>query len=340
MIAGPLESVLADRIRSLAVVGELLYDEALLPKPRYINDHAGVPFVRDAAAESRWNAMLERADVLFGYPGDSGAGLAAALARAPHVRFVQGTAAGAGGHVKAAALSADVLQRVRFCTAAGAHGGMLAEFAFYGLLALRKDARRLQRLRDERSWEHFAMGELDGSRISIVGMGQIGCAVALRARAFGMHVIAVNRTGEVHALGDETVAAASLSDILPSSDAVVVTLPLTDKTQHLIDAKAIAALPAHGILINVGRGPVVDNDALVAALEQNRIAGAVLDVFDPEPLPPDNPLWTLPNVIFAPHTAALSVHENQRIVDIFCDNLQRLAADRPLRNVVNLAEFY
>jgi phosphoglycerate dehydrogenase-like enzyme len=90
----------------------------------------------------------------------------------------------------------------------------------------------------------------------------------------------------------------------------------------------------------VGRGAVVDNAALVAALQTNRLAGAVLDVFDPEPLPPENPLWAMDNVIFSPHTAALSRHENARIVELFCDNLERFASGRPLRNAVNLIEFY
>ena len=91
---------------------------------------------------------------------------------------------------------------------------------------------------------------------------------------------------------------------------------------------------------SVGRGTVVDQDALVEALRSGAIAGAVLDVFTPEPLPPDNPLWTMENVVFSPHTAALSVHENARIVDLFCDNLERFAAGRPLRNIVSMTEFY
>jgi len=184
------------------------------------------------------------------------------------------------------------------------------------------------------------MGELDGSRIAIVGMGQIGCALASRARAFGMHVVAVNRTGEAHPLADETRATTAISDACAMCDAVVVTLPLTDRTTNLVDAAAIAAMPPHGILVNVGRGAVVDNAALTVALQTGRIAGAVLDVFDPEPLPADSPLWRMSNVILSPHTAALSEHENRRIVALFCDNLERLAHDRPLRNAVNLSEFY
>jgi phosphoglycerate dehydrogenase-like enzyme len=340
MISSPLEPELAERVRALGVVDELFYDELLLPEPRYPNDHGGSPVARDSVATARWNAMLAEANVLYGYPAESSAGLYDALALGPNVRFVQGTSAGMGAHIRRAALGAEVLRRVRFASAAGVHAGMLAEFVFYGLLSLRKDARRLQRVRAQRRWEHFVMGELDGSRIAILGMGQIGCAIAVRARAFGMHVAAVTRTGDAHALADETYATAALREAAARCDALVVTLPLTDRTVNLVSAETLAALPAHGIVANVGRGAVVDNAALVAALQTNRLAGAVLDVFDPEPLPPENPLWAMDNVIFSPHTAALSRHENARIVELFCDNLERFASGRPLRNAVNLIEFY
>ncbi len=340
MIASPLEPELAARVAALGVVDELLYDQALLPEARYPNDHGGLPVARDVAGEARWNAMLARADVLFGYPDESTAGLIEALALAPNVRFVQGTSAGMGAHVKRANFGPDVLDRVRFASAAGVHAAMLAEFVFYGLLALRKDALRLQRIREERRWDHYVMGELDGSRLAIAGMGQIGRAIAVRARAFGMHVIALNRTGAPDALADETHATSAIVAVAARCDALVVTLPITDRTTGLVGAEAIAALGERAILVNVGRGGVVDNGALVAALQARRIAGAVLDVFASEPLPAESPLWELPNVIFSPHTAALSQHENRRIIEVFCENLERLSNGRPLRNAVNLGEFY
>jgi len=340
MIASPLEPALAERVRASSVVDELLYDETLLPQARYPNDHSGRPVELDAIGVSRWNAMLARADVLFGYPAESSAGLACALECAPRVRFVQGTSAGMGAHVRRAALGEDVLRRVRFASAAGVHAGMLAEFVFYGLLAIRKDARRLACIRHARAWEHFVMGELDGSRIAIVGMGQIGCALASRARAFGMDVVALTRTGTAHPLADETFATSAITGVVATCDAVAITLPLTDHTVDLMGASAIAAMPPHGVLANVGRGGVVDNAALIAALQAGRIAGAVLDVFATEPLPPDSPLWTMENVILSPHTAALSAHENRRIVDLFCENLERFASGRTLRNALNLAEYY
>jgi phosphoglycerate dehydrogenase-like enzyme len=341
MISSPLEPEHVLRIGAVEVVDEVLYDPALLPPVRYPNDHGGDPnFTRDARQEARWNRMLERANVLFGYPKESSEELARALASAPRAHFVQGTSAGMGAHVRRAQLPQATLDRVAFASAAGVHAGMLAEFAFHGLLSLRKDAARLARMRAERAWLHYPMGELDGSTIAIVGMGQIGTAIATRARAFGMRVIGVARTNAPHPAADLTFATTDIVAAFAQSDAVAITLPMTDKTRGLVDATALAALRPSAIVVNVGRGTVLDQRALTAMLLDGRLAGAVLDVFDPEPLPPDDPLWTLPNVVMSPHTAALSIHENARITALFCDNLRRRAAGKPLRNRVNLEEFY
>jgi phosphoglycerate dehydrogenase-like enzyme len=341
MIVSPLEAAL---VRSIAVASpesEIVFEPDLLPPVRYPSDHRGPPdWRRGPEAEVRWQALLAAADIFYGIPGDTGAGLATALGRAPNVRFVQGTSAGAGELVRAAALDRAVLERVAFASAAGVHGGMLAEFVFGGILALRKDFRYLERVRAERRWPHFASGELAGSSIAIVGMGGIGTAVARIARAFEMRTIAVTRDGAPHPAADATVPMASLGDVFAESDAVVVTLPGTAQTQRIVSEAVIARLRPSAIFCNVGRGSVVDQAALVRALANGAIAGAVLDVFDPEPLPPDDPLWTLDNVVFSPHTMALSVHENERIVALFCDNLQRLERGLPLRNRVDTVEFY
>jgi phosphoglycerate dehydrogenase-like enzyme len=336
MIATPLEPQLVDRIAASSPGIDVAFAPELLPAPRYPSDHRGVDgFARDVAGEASWNAMLREADVLYGVPGDTGPTLAAALAHAPALRWVQGTAAGAGEQVRAAKLSSADLERVTFTSAAGVHGGMLAEFAFYGLLALRKDAARLADIRARRAWDHYAMGELEGSTIAVVGMGSIGEAIAKRSRAIG-----VARTAAPRADCDETVALADAAQAYARADAIAVTLPGTDATRGIIDRAAIAAWKPNTVFINVGRGVVIDQAALIDALTAGAIAGAVLDVFAAEPLAADNPLWTLPNVIFSPHTAALSTRENERIVELFCDNIRRYAARQPLRNVVNTAEFY
>ena len=140
-----------------------------------------------------------------------------------------------------------------------------------------------------------------------------------------MHTIGLTRTGQPRPDVDETRATTALFETAREADALAITLPMTDATTGLVSANVIAALPSHAVVINVGRGSVVDEAALVAALTAERIAGAVLDVFAHEPLPSDSPLWTLPNVIMSSHTAALSVHENARIVALFAENLGRFA---------------
>ena len=218
LIASPLDAELAARIAAVDIVAALAYDPELLPVPRYPNDHAGTPRASTPDLQDRFDSMLARADVLFGYPDESAAGLRRSLERGPKIRFVQGTSAGMGAHIRRADLPPEVLERVAFASAAGVHAGMLAEFAFYGLLTLRKDARRLARIRANRGWDHYTMGELEGSTLAIVGMGQIGVAMAIRARAFGMHVIGVTRSGAPHPAVDETVSTADLaSSAQPSS---------------------------------------------------------------------------------------------------------------------------
>lgn len=342
MIATPVEPELVDRIRAVDPRSEVLYEAALLPPIRYPADHRGEPdFARDAAGEARWQAMIARSDVLYGIPGDTASGLADAVRRAPNLRWIQATAAGAGEQVRAAKLG-DALERVIVTTAAGVHGTVLAEFVYAGALWLLRDMDRLATVRAARSWVHYPTRELFGGTLVVVGMGSIGAAVARVGRAFGMSVIGVTRDGAPRpgAEADEMLALTQLTRAFARADLAVVTLPATELTTGIVDADAIAALPPGAIFANVGRGAAVDEPALLAALQARAIRGAVLDVFAQEPLPPEHPFWTMDNVILSPHTAALSVHENARIVDLFCDNLRCYAEGKPLRNVVDTHEFY
>jgi phosphoglycerate dehydrogenase-like enzyme len=342
VIATPVEPELVERIRAVDPRNEILYDAALLPPARYPADHRGDPdFARDAAGEARWQAMLAQADVLYGIPADTPAGLADAVRRAPSLRWVQATAAGAGELVRAADLGA-ALERVIVTTAAGVHGSVLAEFVYAGALWLLRDMDRMAADRAARVWAHYPNRELHGGTLVVVGMGSIGAAVARVGRAFGMTTIGLTRDGAPRpgAETDETMPLTQLTRALARADLAVVTLPATELTTGVVDAEAIAALPPGAIFANVGRGAVVDEAALLAALQAKAIRGAVLDVFAQEPLPPEHPFWTMDNVVLSPHTAALSVHENARIVDLFLDNLRRYAAGRPLRNVVDTHEFY
>lgn len=190
-------------------------------------------------------------------------------------------------------------------------------------------------------WDHYPMAELRGLTLLVVGLGKIGLEVARLAKSFGMHVIGINRTGESDSSDvQETHDVSALSDLVAVADALVISLPLTDETRGLIDADAIAAMKPTAIIVNVGRGGVIDEDALLEALCQRRLAGAALDVYATEPLPAQSALWELPNVLLSPHTAALSVHENERIVALFAENLRRYLRRDELLSRVSSERFY
>jgi len=316
---------------------QVVYAPELLPQVRYPNDHQGVEdFRRAPDDERRWWEMIAGAEVLYGLPSDSPEGLARAVRCAPGLRWVQATSAGAGEQVGAAGLSLEELERVTVTSAAGVHARPLAEWVLLGLLAFTKELPRLLADQHAHRWGHYPVGELSGRTLLIVGLGQIGEEVARLAAAFGMRVIGVNRSGrtdspDVHEVGRTS----GLDAYLPEADAIVISAPLTEETRGLIDAAAIAQMKPGAILVNVGRGGVVDEPAMIEALRSGRLAGAALEVFAREPLPADSPLWDLPNVLVSPHTAGLSMREDERIVSLFVENLGRYLRGDPLQNRVD-----
>ena len=344
LIASPLEAELAARIQAAEPRAEVLFEPELLPPARYPADHLGDPgFRRHAEGERRWRALLDRAEVLFGVPGDSAKGLAEVVAEAPRLRWVHATSAGAGEMVRRAGLAPDALERVTVTTSSGVHAVPLAEFSLLGMLAVAKELPRLVEDQRARAWPEVRrpLRELSGQTVFLVGLGEIGREVARLAKAFGMRTVGFRRTeGPPPDWVDEVHGPGRLAELAGGADAMVVSLPLTEQTAGLIDRSVLEALPPGCIFVNVGRGGVVDEAALVDVLSGRRIAGAVLDVFATEPLPPGSPLWDLPNVIVTPHAAALSARENERIVELFVANLARYLDGRPLRKVVEPGVFY
>jgi phosphoglycerate dehydrogenase-like enzyme len=345
MIATPLEEELAERVAAADPRVELLFDPDLLPPARYPGDHGGDPEFRlDPDREARWRAMLDRAEVLLGIPGDSADALAGLLAGAhPGLRWIHATSAGAGELLRRAGLDRGALDRVVVTTSSGVHAVPLAEFAILGLLAVAKDLPGLAAAQRTRSWPTVRrpLRELRGQTLVLVGLGEIGREVARLGKALGMRTVGVRRRhGAPPPFTDEVHGADRLPELAGRADAMVVSLPLTDETAGLLDRATIERLPPACIFVNVGRGGVVDEAALVDALRERRIAGAVLDVFATEPLPPGSPLWTLPNVLVSPHAAALSEHENERIVELFVANLRRFLAGEPLPNRIEPGIWY
>jgi phosphoglycerate dehydrogenase-like enzyme len=328
LITSFLEPGLVDRIRA-AWHGEVRYEPSLVPQPRYAADHGGVRPELAAAGEARWRDLLARADICFDFDWWQPGSL---LANCPKLRWVQATSAGIGGFVRRHGLDAgDVV----FTTAAGTHAVPLTEFALTGALYLIKGVPELLDRQRRHHWERYTTRALHGRRVTVVGLGRIGRHVATTFAALGTRVVGVGRPGgSTPDLPDVTVVdTGALDGVLPDTDVLILSTPLTDETHHLIDRRRLALLPGGAVLVNIARGPVLDQAALVDALAEGRLGGAALDVTDPEPLPVDSPLWDRQDVLISPHSASTLATENELIVDLFTDNLGRWRDGRPLRNV-------
>jgi phosphoglycerate dehydrogenase-like enzyme len=342
VIASPLDAELVERLRAVDERLDVRFEPELLPSPRYPSDHHGEDgFERTPEQEERFTELVAGAEVLFGIPAELPERLAWAVRIAPGLRFVQATAAGAGQQVRRAGLTAAELERVAISSASGVHAVPLAEWSIFGLLAFAKDLPRLRRDGAERAWPHYPTTELRGQTLLVVGVGAIGLEVARLASAFGMRVVGVKReTGERVPHVDSLHPPEQLRELVGDAHAIVVTLPLTDETRGLIDRDTIERMRDGAVFVNVGRGRVVDEEALIDALRSGKLAGAALDVTYKEPLPPESPLWEMENVILSPHTAALSWHENERIVELFAENLRRYLRGDGLLSRVRTTVFY
>ena len=225
----------------------------------------------------------------------------------------------------------------------GAFKGPLADWVIAVMLFFAFDLRRVIRQQEQVVWEPFIGDALKGRTLGIVGYGAIGSAAASRARTFGMNIAALRRRQELFE-GDTTVdrsySPPQLKELMAASDYLLVTTPLTAATRGMIGEAEIAAMKSTSVIINVGRGPVIDEAALVRALESGRIRGAALDVFNTEPLPSDHPFWRLQNVLLSPHTADRVQGFLEPAFECFFENLGRFINGRPLLNVVDKAAGY
>jgi len=265
--------------------------------------------------------------------------IAAALRRAPGLRWIHARSAGLDR-----VLVPEVVAHPAVVTnGRGAFSPALAEFVLAALLFFAKDLRRLVAQQAAAAWSPFDMERLEGRTVGIVGYGDIGRAVAARLRPLGAHVLALRRRPERSSedpLVRETVPPERLRDLLARSDDVVVTLPLTPSTRGLVSRDAVAAMKRTAVLVNVGRGPVVDEPALVEALEEGRIRGAALDVFETEPLPAGHAFWRLPNVLLSPHCADHAPGWVDESMRVFLRQLLRFRNGEPLLDVVDKAAGY
>ena len=339
LIASPLEDDLVARLRSVAPDRLLvLHDPHLLPPPRYRADHGGDPaFQRTPEQQARWQGMLARATILFDLPA------AGDLPHLSRLAWVQATSTGVGPRV--ARLGLDRLG-ILVTTARGVHAGPLAEWVFMALLTHLRGYDRLRQDQADRRWERHAGEDLAGRTLVLIGAGDLARGCARVAHAFDMRVIAVARDPareRAHAgLFDAVMPASELPLALGMADAVVMTAPHTPQTERMLDARAFGEMRRGAMFVNIGRGQTVDHAALVEALRSGQLAFAALDVTDPEPLPADSPLWSMPNVLISPHSASTVSRENARITEIFCANLICWLEGRriDMRNVLDTQLMY
>ena len=332
LIASYLEPEHVERIRQVDRAVEVLYDPELVARPRYAADHTGGPFSRTPDQEQRWRAMLARATILFDFDRPAGRDLPAL---APRVRWIQATSAGIGEYMSRMGYGQSMPQTV-YTTASGVHAQPLMEFCFMVMFALHKQLPHALREQRARRWARFATGEVRGQTLAIVGVGGVGKEIARIGQQLGMRTIGVKRSvagvdpASLHL--DLLYGQGDLAKALPEAQNLVLIAPHTSETEGMIGARELALLPAGAVFINVARGALVDEQALVGALRSGHLLGAGLDVFREEPLPAESPLWAMDNVFIFPHSASTTDRENARITDLFCENLRLYLAGKPLRN--------
>lgn len=229
--------------------------------------------------------------------------------------------------------------KVVLTNGSGVFSPSLGEFALAAILYFAKDLRRMIRNQVAGLWEQFDVSMVEGSTLGVVGYGSIGRAVASRARALGMKVLALKRrfseTSQNDPLVDRVYGSEQLLDMLSQCDYIVVTVPLTEQTRGLIGKKEFAAMKDNAVLINVGRGPTIDEEAMIAALSEGRIGGAALDVFDQEPLPQGHAFYRLKNVLLSPHCADHTPDWHENAMRFFLAQLERFRRGELLLNIVD-----
>ena len=259
-----------------------------------------------------------------------------------NLRWIQMTWAGANKYTSAP----DYPEKVVLTSASGAYGYVISEYILSGLLALTKKLFLYRAQLQDGGWYRLENDDtLEGKRVLILGTGDIGQETAKKLKAFGAYTVGICRTsGKTNPFFDEMYTVEQLDAQLPSADIVVIALPGTAETTGMFDAKRISKMKPSAVLVNVGRGFIVDTDALTDVLQNGALKGAVLDVADPEPLSEQHPLRFMENVVLTPHVSGIGWAENmftrKRILDIFCENIRRDKEKAPKKNVIDLCKGY
>lgn len=330
LITAAFPSQLVDKIR--AVSPNLQIEQRTLPNGRWPED---------------W---VTEAEVYYAY------GAVPPLTKAPNLQWVQTHYAGVDSLQSSDLWGSDTL----ITTASGVHAANMAQYALTQILAWAHRVPNWFNYKQTKSWarnrwETFVPQELGGKTLGILGYGSIGRELARLAKPFGMKILVTKRdarqlkeTGYAApgqgdpegTLPDRVYPSEATRSMVAECDFVVITLPLTERTHYLFDDELFKAMKQNAYLVNIGRGAIINESALVRALRKNWLGGVGLDVFETEPLPEDSPLWEMNNVIMTPHVSGFTPHYDERATDIFAENMRRYLAGEPLLNLVNREEGY
>lgn len=255
--------------------------------------------------------------------------------RAPNLSWIQGSGAGVEQFARAGVDQSKVI----LTNSAGVSATSMSEWVIGRLLQVWKRFRTVEEFQNAHLFKRSYGRTFSGSTIGIVGLGNIGRAVATRARALGCRTLGLRRSarpGDESPDVDRLYPASELLSMLAECDAVVITAPATPETHHMFDARSLAAIPRHAVLVNVARGALVDEQELARVMVEEPLAAAILDVFEPEPLDSESPLWDIPNVYISAHSSVSLDRYMDDVFDIFYENLERFLAGEELRNVVDM----
>jgi len=337
----PAESVNVLVINSMPRVGSRPLSEdcmrqitAVSPKVKLwdVTDLAHAEQNGDFTAKEQFDALLADAEVIYGFSLPQNV-----LARAPRLKWIQAKLAGVN-HI----LDAEIVASPLIVTnTLGMHGTQASELVFWMMLTFAKQAQLCFQLKQEKQWQPFVPALLSSKTVGILGLGSIGLEVARLAKAFGMRAVVVRVKHTMRSkYADVILPPEQLRELLSQSDFVVIALPLTPETRGLIGEVELRAMKPTAYLINVARGGIVAEEALISALSENWIAGAGLDVFATEPLPPDSKLWALANLIITPHIAGRREDYDALANKQFCENLRRYLSGKQLLHIVDKKKGY
>jgi glyoxylate/hydroxypyruvate reductase A len=334
LVATYIEPEYIENIRKVDDRLNVIYEPNLIPAPRFVGDHSGHPLKRTPEEEQRWLGLLSSADIMLDFDKTHKTDLPEL---APSVRWIQSTSTGIGQFVHDNKY--DKLMPNTVFTVAGVHSRPLAEFTIMSLLMHYKLVDVMIKQKQEKCFDRYAGTDVESRTIAILGLGRNGTAVAEMASGIGMRVLGMDLISKSEVV-DRFYKPEQLDEMLAETEVLVIALPGTPLTKNLIGEPELALLKKGAFLVNLARGSIVDEEAMIAALRSGQLGGAALDVFQQEPLPKDSPFWDMPNVILSPHAASISDRENGRIVELFCDNLRRYLNGETLRNVLNTELLY